>query len=37
MNNKQLSNVTWVDERTIANQYRDVLSGYWKDKQSWWK
>ena len=37
INNKQLSNITWVEEKTIANQYRDVLSDYWKDKQVWWK
>lgn len=37
INNKQLSNITWVEEKTIANRYRDVLPDYWKDKQSWWK
>ena len=37
INNKQLSNITWVKEKTIANQYRDILSDYWKDKQNWWK
>ncbi len=37
INNKQLSDITWIEEKTIANQYRDVLSDYWKDKQTWWK
>ncbi len=37
INNKHLSNITWVDEKVIANQYRNILSDYWKDKQNWWK
>lgn len=37
INNKHLSNITWVNEKVIANQYRNILSDYWKDKQNWWK
>jgi len=37
LNNKQLSDITWVVEWTISNQYREKISDYWKDKQEWWK
>ncbi len=37
LNCKQLSDITGVNESTISNQYREVLSEYGKDKKTWWQ